>query len=96
MAGATVASAGSSTAGTTDLPGHLVLVTRRGCHLCDDTLSLLRSLGHHPELADVDADDRLHDLYDWRVPVVLLDDRVLAEGRINRQQLVKSLGEGQA
>jgi disulfide oxidoreductase YuzD len=59
-------------------------------------LSLLRSLGHDPEIAYVDADDRLHDLYDWRVPVVLLDDRVVAEGRITREQLVKSVGEGSA
>ncbi len=60
----------------------LGLVTRRGCHLCDQALELLRSLGHEPELQDVDADDRLHDLYDWRVPVVLLDGRVVAEGNV--------------
>jgi hypothetical protein len=74
----------------------LVLVTRQGCHLCDEALDSLRALGHDPELADVDSDDRLHDLYDWRVPVVLLDDRVVAEGRITREQLVKSIGEGSA
>ena len=72
----------------------LVLVTRVGCHLCDQALSLLRSLGHEPELVDVDADDRLHDLYDWRVPVLLVDDRVTAEGRITRGQLEKALGKG--
>jgi glutaredoxin len=71
----------------------LVLVTRQGCHLCDETLGLLRSLGHEPELADVDADDRLHDLYDWRVPVVLLDGRVVAEGKITREQLLEAVGE---
>jgi hypothetical protein len=72
----------------------LVLVTRHGCHLCDEALASLRALGHDPELADVDSDDRLHDLYDWRVPVVLLDDRVVAEGRITRDKLLKSVGEG--
>lgn len=74
----------------------LVLVTRLGCHLCDQALSLLRSLGHEPELVDVDADDRLHDLYDWRVPVVLADDRVVAEGKITLQQLEKAVGKGSA
>jgi glutaredoxin len=69
----------------------LVLVTRNDCHLCDDALSLLRDLGFEPELADVDSDDRLHDLYDWRVPVLVLDDRVIAEGRITRSQLAKAL-----
>ena len=72
----------------------LVLVTRPGCHLCDEALRLLRSLGHEPELADVDADDRLHDLYDWRVPVVLLDDRVVAEGRISSEQMARAVGKG--
>lgn len=71
----------------------LVLVTRQGCHLCDDALQLLRSLGHNPELVDVDADDRLHDLYDWRVPVVLRDGFVVAEGKITADQLEKAVGK---
>jgi len=74
----------------------LVLVTRKGCHLCDQALTLLRALGHQPELADVDTDDRLHDLYDWRVPVLLVDDRVAAEGRITLEQLQRALGKGVA
>jgi len=56
----------------------LVLVTRQGCHLCDEALGL----------------DRLHDLYDWRVPVLLLDDRVVAEGRLTEELLVKTVGKG--
>jgi glutaredoxin len=70
---------------------NLVLVTRNDCHLCDDALSLLRDLGFEPELADVDANPPLFALYDWRVPVILLDDRVVAEGRITRDQLQKTL-----
>jgi len=72
----------------------LLLVTRQGCSLCDEALAHLQELGHEPELADVDADDRLHDLYDWRVPVLLLDDRVVAEGKITREQLERSVGRG--
>jgi glutaredoxin len=72
----------------------LTLVTRKGCHLCDQALSLLRELGFEPQLADVDADDHLHDLYDWRVPVVLLDGRVIAEGRIDRERLRRTLRAG--
>jgi hypothetical protein len=70
----------------------IVLVTRTGCHLCDDALALLLELGINPELADVDADDRLFDLYDWRVPVVLVDDAVVAEGLITKQLLETALG----
>ena len=70
----------------------VVFVTRKGCHLCDDTLSLLRELGVEPQLADVDADDRLFQLYDWRVPVLLVDGVPVAEGKISRDQLQAALG----
>jgi predicted thioredoxin/glutaredoxin len=69
----------------------VVLVTRQGCHLCDEALASLRSLGVEPELRDVDADAQLHALYDWRVPVVLVDGRVVAEGRVNPKMLIKAL-----
>ena len=69
----------------------LALVTRKGCHLCDQALGALRDLGFEPELRDVDGDNELFELYDWRVPVVLVDDRVVAEGRIDREVLRKAL-----
>ena len=69
----------------------IVLVTREGCHLCELALAALRSLGVEPELRDVDADAHLHDVYDWRVPVVLLDGRVVAEGRIERNSLAAAI-----
>jgi glutaredoxin len=72
----------------------LVLVTRQGCHLCEQALAALRSLGHDPELADVDADDELHRLYDWRVPVVLVDGLVVAEGKITADRLLAAVGKG--
>jgi predicted thioredoxin/glutaredoxin len=69
----------------------VVLVTRQGCHLCDQALIALRSLGLEPELRDVDADDELLRLYDWRVPVVLVDDLVVAEGKVDREKLRQAL-----
>jgi len=69
----------------------VVLVTRQGCHLCDKALQLLRELGVEPELADVDADEELFRLYDWRVPVVLADGAVVAEGKIEGAGLQRAL-----
>ena len=69
----------------------VVLVTRKGCHLCDQALSLLHELDFEPEPADVDADPALYDLYDWRVPVVLVDGHVVAEGNITSEQLRQAL-----
>jgi glutaredoxin len=67
------------------------LVTRRGCHLCDDALALLRDLGVEPRQRDVDADGELSRLYDFRVPVVLVDGRVVGEGRLDRLTLSRAL-----
>jgi len=72
----------------------LVLVTRQGCHLCDQALALLRELGSEPEIADVDADEELFRLYDWRVPVVLVDGEIAAEGKIKRESLERALNPG--
>lgn len=69
----------------------IVLVTRQGCHLCDQALAMLRSLGVDPLLRDVDADELLHSQYDWRVPVVLVDGRVVAEGRIEHKTLAAAI-----
>jgi glutaredoxin len=69
----------------------VVLVTRKGCHLCDEALTLMRELGVEPELADIDADEHLFELYDWRVPVVLVGGQVAAEGRIDRDGMRKAL-----
>jgi len=69
----------------------VVLVTRKGCHLCDQALVMLKELGAKPELADVDADDELFRLYDWRVPVILVDDVVIAEGKIEKEVLRRLL-----
>lgn len=69
----------------------VILVTRQGCHLCDQALSALRGIGVEPELRDVDRDKELFDLYDWRVPVVLADGRLIAEGRIDPEALRDAL-----
>lgn len=70
----------------------LALVTRRGCHLCDEALALVRSLGLEPSLLDVDSDPALSDLYDFRVPVLLAADRLLAEGKLEHSTLARALG----
>jgi len=63
------------------------LVTREGCHLCEEALELLRRGGVDVTLRDVDADRELFRRYDFRVPVVLLDGAVVAEGRIDSNTL---------
>jgi predicted thioredoxin/glutaredoxin len=69
------------------------LVTRAGCHLCDEALRTLESLGVEPVLRDVDTDEQLFQLYDWRVPVVLVDGTAIAEGKIDGDRLRRALAQ---
>jgi predicted thioredoxin/glutaredoxin len=67
------------------------LVTRQGCHLCEQALVAMRTLGLEPVLRDVDADPELQRLYDFRVPVVLRDGRVACEGKLDGERLRRAL-----
>ena len=64
-------------------------MTRQGCHLCQDAEDLLRRSGVEAALRDVDADPELYRLYDFRVPVLLADGRVVAEGVIDARALAQ-------
>ena len=63
------------------------LVTRLGCHLCDEALDRLRAMGIEPVLLDVDADAELFRLFDWRVPVVMVGGEAVTEGYIDAAAL---------
>ena len=51
-------------------------------------------MGVEPEVRDVDGDPKLFDVYDFRVPVVLVDGRVVGEGRTDSQALKRALSRG--
>ena len=57
----------------------VTLITRVGCHLCDDASALLRrlagELGFGYDEIDVDADRDRRNEYSDRVPVILIDGR---------------------
>ncbi len=58
---------------------HVTLITREGCHLCDDASLLLRELrdelGFGYDEVDVDADRDRRNEYSDRVPVILIDGK---------------------
>jgi glutaredoxin len=57
----------------------VTLITRAGCHLCEQAEAILQrlsgELGFGYEELDVDADAARRAEYSDRVPVILIDDR---------------------
>jgi len=67
------------------------LVGRSGCGLCDEARGTLRALGVDFEEHDVDDDPYLHQAFTDRVPVLLVDGQVVAEGRIHAASVLRTL-----
>jgi len=61
----------------------VLLYTRIGCHLCDDALQLLRDVGLHPKVVDIDDDPDLVARHGLRVPVIEINGRERFFGRID-------------
>ncbi|WP_027894061.1 glutaredoxin family protein [Calidithermus chliarophilus] len=68
-----------------------VLVSRKGCHLCEEAEQMLGALRLPFELRDVDQDPELRLEYSFRVPVLLRGSEVLMEGRFDAPRLVRLL-----
>jgi predicted thioredoxin/glutaredoxin len=83
------------------LPRGLVVVSRDGCHLCDDMLAELARLeasGAIPPVAivDVDADPELTRQFGLKVPVLLLDGSVVCHYTLNSNELLRLLARSPA
>jgi hypothetical protein len=77
-------------------PGpRLVLLSRSGCHLCDDARAVLAAVageaGESWQERDVDADPALAEEYGDRVPVVLLDGGEHCYWRVEENRLRAAL-----
>ena len=73
----------------------LTLLTRAGCHLCDDAREALgrvtAATGVSWNEIDIDTDDDLADEYTERVPVVLLDGKEHGFWRVEEDRLLRDL-----
>lgn len=79
-----------------DRPRHRVtLITRAGCHLCQDAearlAELAAELGFELELLDVDADRIRANEYSERVPVFLVDGVEHGYWRLEEQRFRAAL-----
>jgi hypothetical protein len=70
----------------------VLLLTRHGCHLCDEAEEQLLGLGLAVQAQDIDVDAELFRLYDFRVPVVLFEGRVIGEGKLDLAAIKAAIG----
>ncbi len=65
--------------------------TKAGCHLCDEAREMLDDIAALTsyDLTEIDirSSDELFTLYRYRIPVVLMNGTVVAEGRIIYNEL---------
>ncbi|MHB2021937.1 MAG: glutaredoxin family protein [Mycobacteriales bacterium] len=73
------------------------LLTRAGCHLCDEARTELAEIcsgeGITFEERDVDADSQLAAAYSDYVPVILVNDRVVGCLRVEAARVRAALAE---
>jgi len=73
----------------------LTLLSKPGCHLCEDVRSSLEELqsDHHFALEEIDitTDAALFARYRYDIPVVLRDGREVARGRLSDRELLRIL-----
>jgi glutaredoxin len=73
----------------------VTLITRAGCHLCEEAEQSLRGLSAELDFAyreiDVDGSPVLRDEFSDRVPVVLLDGREHGYWRVEEKRLRTAL-----
>lgn len=76
-------------------PGTIVIYGKPDCCLCDDAKPLVEELagayGLDVRLVNITADPQLSAAYRYRIPVVVLDDTVLDEGRVTAATLQHAL-----
>ena len=70
---------------------NVVLFKRRGCHLCDEALALLKAHGLTPLEVDIDADSALQARFNECVPVVEIDGKIRFRGHVDPMLLRRLL-----
>lgn len=89
------------------MSGRLQLISKRGCHLCEEALELIESVLaevklQHPqaaldlELVDLFASPEITARYAEEIPVLLIDGKVHGYWRFDRARLLAALTEAAA
>lgn len=76
----------------------ITLYSKEGCHLCENAKEALFELEDEfavtLEEVDITTDSALFEKYKWTIPVMIVDGRVVLEGRIDARKIYRALAEG--
>ncbi len=68
--------------------------TKAGCHLCEDARDMLDEIAADKEYdlheIDIRSDLALFELYRYRIPVIIIDETHVLEGRIEYSDLIEA------
>lgn len=72
----------------------VTLYSKAGCHLCDEARDMLDEIATQVpyDLTEIDIrkDPQIFELYRYRIPVILSNETVIAEGRIDYNSLASA------
>ena len=77
------------------MPIAVTIYSRPGCHLCDEMKALVQKVGQLIPLTlediDIYGDDELEARYGLEIPVLFVEGKRIANGRISENALVRVL-----
>jgi len=73
----------------------ITLYSKPGCHLCEEVRALLDELaperGFSIDEINIETSDGLFERYRYEIPVVLIDGREIARGKVDERELTDAL-----
>lgn len=73
--------------------------TKAGCHLCENARALLEETAEHLDYdlteIDIRSDMGIFELYRYRIPVIIINQATLLEGRIDAEKLTQAFQQAE-
>src|SRR5258706_14670179 len=75
-------------------PVQVTFYTKAGCHLCEEARDMLDDIAAQTtfELTEIDirSDNEIFERYRYRIPVIIIEDDTILEGRIEYRELARA------
>ena len=80
------------------VPIQVTFYTKAGCHLCEEARDMLEDIAaltpYRLTEVDIRGNPAIFEQYRYRIPVIIINDNTLVEGRIEFRELAKAFHLG--